>query len=421
MNDPGWGRDKNQDSNQGNDDRDRRNRPGNDDGPPDLDELWRDMNRRLNSFFGRDGGGGSGGGTGGGGPSMKGALIGLLLLSIIGLAIWAVSGVYIIREGESSIELKFGSFSKQKDQAGLTWRLPTPFETHEIVNVEQLRTVEIGFRGELRNKNLNESLMLTSDRSIVDIQFAIQFRVGDPKAYLFNNRLGNVPEDVVRQAGEAAMREVVGRSLIDRVLFAEKEQVGNEAEKLAQRVLDLYGVGITLVDVTVQQVQPPGQVQEAFADANRAGQDKKRLVNEGLAYRARVIPIAQGNAVRVDQEAQAYRSAAVAQADGDSQRFSALLEEYRRAPKVTRDRLYLETMESVFKNTSKLYMDSNKSNNMMYMPLDKLIQPGQTQSAPNSVREEVGRITERVKSATSQSNAGGRDTGGISRDRNAPR
>jgi len=264
--------------------------------------------------------------------------------------------------------------------------------------------------------------MLTSDRSIVDIQFAIQFRVGDPKAYLFNNRLGNVPEDVVRQAGEAAMREVVGRSLIDRVLFAEKEQVGNEAEKLAQRVLDLYGVGISLVDVTVQQVQPPEQVQEAFADANRAGQDKKRLVNEGLAYRARVIPIAQGNAVRVDQEAQAYRSAVVAQADGDSQRFSALLEEYRRAPKVTRDRLYLETMESVFTNTSKLFMDSSKSNNMMYMPLDKLIQPGQQRTAPSSaVREEaLGRITERVKSVTSQS-SGGRENGGITRDRNAPR
>ncbi|MGB7298953.1 MAG: FtsH protease activity modulator HflK [Burkholderiaceae bacterium] len=398
MNDPGWGRNQNQNGDNQRPDNQRPERPGSGDGPPDLDELWRDMNQRLNSLFGRGGGNGQGprGGGGEGGPTMRGALIGLAVLALVGVILWMASGIYIIREGQSSVELRFGKFVRQKDNAGLTARWPYPIETNEIVNTQQLRTVEVGYRNGVRNKNLRESLMLTSDLSIVDMQFAMQYRVGNAKAFLFNNRMGLEPEEIVRQAGEAAMREVVGRSLIDRVLFEEKELVAKEAGDLAQSILDRYGLegltepdgtggaggaGVSLVDVTVQQVQPPEQVQNAFEDANKAGQDRQRLINEGRAYRNRVIPVARGDAERMKQEAEGYRAAVVAEAEGDSDRFSKLLTEYSKAPKVTRDRLYLETMQEIMSRTSKVYIDSSSSNNMMYLPLDKILQQGQQPAA----------------------------------------
>jgi membrane protease subunit HflK len=415
MNDPGWGRNQNQNNDN---QRPGGQRPGNDDGPPDLDELWRDMNQRLNSLFGRGGNGQGPRGPGDGGPTMRGALIGLGVLGVIGIALWLASGIYIIREGQSSIELQFGKFVRQKDNAGLTARWPYPIETHELVNTQQLRTVEIGYRNQVRNKNLRESLMLTSDRSIVDIQFAMQYRVGDPKAFLFNNRMGIVPEEIVRQSGEAAMREVVGRSLIDRVLFEEKELVASEAGDLAQGILDRYGAGVSLVDVTVQQVQPPEQVQDAFEDANKAGQDRERLINEGRAYRNRVIPVARGDAERINQEAEAYRATVVAEAEGDSDRFSQLLNEYSKAPRVTRDRLYLETMQDVMSRTSKIYMDSNSANNMMYMPLDKLLQQNQSNASPRSNAPVQSAPQSRPRD-TQTSSERSRESLRSSRDRNA--
>ena len=384
LNDPGWGR------NQGGDDPDRPpqrppRRPD-PEGPPDLDEIWRDFNRRLNGMFGKGRGGGNGSGRPprgfGEGPSAKGAAMGAGVLVLAALLLWLGSGFYIVQEGQASIVLRFGEYNKQIDQAGFTWRLPFPIETNEIVNTQQLRTVEIGYRNGVRNKNPREALMLTQDQSIVDMQFAVQYRVGNPKDYLFNNNLGPVPEEIARQASETAMREVVGRSSIDQVLYEEKDIVARKARELIQVLLDRYGAGVTIIDVTIQQVQPPEQVQEAFEDANKAAQDRQRLINEGQAYANDVIPKAGGAAARLIQESEGYRERVIASATGDAARFKQILAEYNRAPQVTRDRMYLETMQQVFSNVSKLYVDSKSSGNLLYLPLDKLIQRAAEGEAP---------------------------------------
>ncbi|MEZ5652296.1 MAG: FtsH protease activity modulator HflK [Burkholderiaceae bacterium] len=379
LNDPGWGRNQ-----QGGGDNQR---PGNNnqgDGPPDLDELWRDLNRRLNGMFGRGGRQGPPT-TGGEGPTMRGAGIGLAVLLLVALLLWLGSGFYIIQEGQSSIVLRFGQFTKQIDQAGVNWRFPYPIESNELVNTQQLRTVEVGYRNEVRRKTLRESLMLTLDQSIVDIQFAMQYRISRPADFLFNNRM-TVPEEIVRQAGEAAMREIVGRTGIDQVLFEEKEDVARRASQLVQDILDRYGAGVTIVDVTIQQVQPPEQVQEAFEDANKAAQDRERLINEGQAYANDVIPRARGAAARIAQEAEGYKASVTASAQGDATRFNKLLAEYSKAPEVTRDRLYIETMQQVLGNTSKLLLDS-PSNSLLYLPVDRLMGGRQGQGAASDASD----------------------------------
>lgn len=379
LNDPGWGRGG------GGSDQRPPPRPGND-GPPDLDELWRDFNRRLNGLFRRGGGPRMPGGNGDEPPSMKGAGKGFGLLLLVAVLLWLASGFYIVQEGQASVVLRFGEFKQLVERAGFTWRMPYPIETNEIVDVQQLRTVEVGYRNAVRNKTLRESLMLTLEQSIVDMQFTVQYRVGDVKDYLFNNVLGPVPEEIVRQAAETAMRSTVGRHGVDQVLYEEKEQVAQAARQQIQEILDRYQVGISIVDLTIQQVQPPEQVQAAFEDANKAAQDRERLINEGRAYANDVIPKARGTAARVLQEAEGYRQRIIASAEGDVSRFSQVLEEYAKAPKVTRDRMYLETMERVFANTSKVYLDSRTSGNLLYLPLDKLL----AQSGADASRSGAG-------------------------------
>ena len=218
------------------------------------------------------------------------------------------------------------------------------------------------------------NMMLTQDQSIVDMQFAVQYRLSNPVDYLFNNNPGAASEDLVRQGAEAAMREIVGRKGIDQVLYEEKEAVAKESQKLMQAIVDRYKAGVGIIDVTIQQAQPPEQVQAAFEDANKAAQDRERLINEGRAYANDVIPKARGNAARLGQEADGYRQRVIATADGDASRFKQVLTEYSKAPQVTRQRMYLETMQQVFVNTSKVYVDSRGSGNLLYLPLDKLMQ-----------------------------------------------
>lgn len=376
LNDPGWGRGQ---GSGGNDD-DRRQRPRQSgDGPPDLDELWRDFNRRLNGLFGRRPGGPSPSGPPGGGgfdrgPSLKGAGKGAGLLVLVAVLLWLGSGFYIVPEGQAAAILRFGEFKYVNERAGFTWRMPYPIESHELVNVQQLRQIEIGYRGNVRNKSLKESLMLTQDQSIVDMQFAVQYRLSDPVAWLFNNNPGPAPDELIRQGAEAAMREIVGRRGIDQVLYEEKEAVAKDARQLMQSIVDRYKAGVTIVDVTIQQAQPPEEVQAAFEDANKAAQDRERLINEGRAYANDVIPRASGTAARLGQESEAYRERVVATAEGDAARFRQVLAEYAKAPKVTRDRMYLETMQQVFSNTSKVYVESRSGSNLLYLPLDKLVQ-----------------------------------------------
>ena len=333
----------------------------------------------------------------------------------MGVLLWLGSGFYIIPEGQAAAILRFGEFRTLVDRAGFTWRIPYPIEAHELVNVQQLRQVEIGYRNNVKNKVLKESLMLTEDQSIVDIQFAVQYRLGDPVAWLFNNNPGPVPEEIIRQASETAMREVVARRGVDQVLYEEKEAVAKDTRVLTQSIVDKYKAGISVVDVTIQQAQPPEQVQAAFEDANKAAQDRERLINEGRAYANDVIPKARGTAARLGQEAEGYKQRVIASAEGDASRFRQVLTEYSKAPLVTRERMYLETMQQVFSNTSKILVESRAGGNLLYLPLDKLMQPS---TANGDAARPAPLASERVEAPPEPARA--RDAA-RSRDRDAGR
>jgi membrane protease subunit HflK len=356
----------------------RPQRPGGQDGPPDLDELWRDFNKRLNGLFGKRSGGGSGRGNGGGSsgggmrPDAKGAGIGALAVLGAAALIWLGSGFYIVNEGQAGVVTTFGRYT-ETTPAGFRWRAPWPIQSHEVVDVLSLRTLEIGARG--RADRLKEALMLTDDENIVDMHFTVQYRIKETaegaRDFLFNSKS---PTESVSQSAESAMREVVGRKLMDSVLYESRQEIAEEVRKRMQEMLDRYGTGIVVQAVAIQNAQPPEQVQAAFDDAVRATQDRERQINEGQAYANDVVPKARGLASRLVQEAEGYRSRVTETAAGDAARFRQILVEYNRAPAVTRDRMYLETMQQVFTNASKVMIDTRSNNNLLYLPLDKLMQ-----------------------------------------------
>jgi modulator of FtsH protease HflK len=349
------------------------------DGPPDLDELWRDFNRKLSGLFGGKGGGqppqrGPGGGANGGGggfqPDMKSASLGLSLIAGIAVLVWLGSGVFIVQEGQQAVVTSFGRYTGTRD-AGLQFRWPYPFQGHETVPVTQLRSVEVGRNSVAQSTGLRDSSMLTQDENIVDIRFTVQYRLKDARAFLFENR---APDEAVVLAAESAVREIVGRSKVDQVLYEQRDAVAAELVKSVQAQLDRLNAGIIVANVNVGSVQVPEQVQAAFDDAFKASADRDRFKNEGQAYAADVIPKAQGTASRLKQEADGYRSRVIAEAEGDAQRFRLVLAEYQKAPAVTRDRLYLETMQSVYSNVSKVMVESRNGSNLLYLPLDRLLQ-----------------------------------------------
>jgi membrane protease subunit HflK len=355
------------------------------DGPPDLDELWRDFNRKLSGLFGGKGsgrprGGGDAGGPGGGGPGgespfrpdAKSAGIGVGVIGGVVLLVWLGSGVFIVQEGQQAVVTSFGKFSHTSD-AGIQWRLPYPFQAHETVAVTQLRSAQVGRDTVVPTTGLRDSSMLTQDENIVDIRFTVQYRLKDARAYLFENRN---PDEAVQQAAESSVREIVGRSNVDQVLYEQRDAIAVDLMKSLQGQLDRLNAGILVANVNVQNVQVPEQVQAAFNDAVKAGADRDRFKNEGQAYASDVIPKARGTASRLKEESEGYRSRVVAQAEGDAQRFRSVLAEYQKAPAVTRDRLYLETMQQVFSNVSKVYVDSRSGSSLLYLPLDKLLQSG---------------------------------------------
>jgi membrane protease subunit HflK len=351
---------------------------GRGDGPPDLDELWRDFNRKLSGLFGGKGGAprgnGSGDGGGGGGPNyqpdMKSAGVGAGLVAGIVALIWLGSGIFVVQEGQQAVVTSFGKYTKTVD-AGLQWRMPYPFQANEIVNYTQLRTAEVGRNAVIAATGLRDSSMLTQDENIVDIRFTVQYRLKDARAFLFENR---DPEAAVTLAAESAVREIVGKSKIDSVLYEQRDAIATELAKSVQGQLDRLKAGIVVVNVNVQSVQPPEQVQAAFEDTLKAGQDGDRLKKEGLAYASDVIPKAQGTSARLREEAEGYKSRVVAQAQGDAQRFNSVLAEYQKAPAVTRDRMYIDTMQQVYTNVSKVMIDTRNNSNLLYLPLDKLLQ-----------------------------------------------
>jgi membrane protease subunit HflK len=300
---------------------------------------------------------------------------GIGVLIALALLVWLGSSFYIVDASERGIVLQFGSF-KEMTEPGLRWRLPWPIQSHEVVNLARVRTIEIGYRGS--TKVPKEALMLTDDENIVSVEFAVQYLLKDPQAFLFKNRN---PEDTVMQAAETAIREVVGKSKMDFVLNEGRDVIAASTQKLIQDILDRYDTGIQIRSVTMQSTQPPGQVQAAFDDAVKAGQDKERQRNEGQAYANDVIPRAKGTAARLQQESEGYRARMIATAEGDASRFKQILTEYNKAPEVTRQRMYLETVQQVYANTSKIMIDAKGNGNLLYLPLDKLMQAASVQAA----------------------------------------
>lgn len=344
QNDPQWG---------------RRNNSGGE--PPDLDEVL----QRLLAPFRRMLGGGrppvAGNGPGGAGIAL---IAGIIVL------VWVATGFYIVDESARGVVTRFGKYA-ETTTPGLRWHLPYPVEQVEVVNISQVRTLELGYRGNVRSKVLKESLMLTDDENIVDLQFAVQYVLKSPEDFIFNNRSA---EESVLQAAETAIRETVGKSKMDFVIYEGREQVARDAQALMQQILDRYKTGVAISRVTMQSAQPPEQVQAAFDDAVKAGQDRERQKNEGEAYANDVVPRARGMASRLLEEANGYQQSVIAKAEGDASRFSALLAEYRKAPGVTRERLYIETMQQVYANTTKVLVDQKQGGgSLLYLPLDKLI------------------------------------------------
>lgn len=337
-------------------------------GGSDLDQIVRRLQQKLGGLFGgRKGGGGDDPGAG------RASGIGAGLIATVALVVWLLSGLYIVQQGERGVVLRFGK-QAEVTEVGLRWHLPFPLEKVEKVNVEKVSTIEIGYRSNLRSggktKVPKEALMLTEDENIIEIEFAVQYKIKDATEFLFQVR---DQETTITQATESAVREVVGRSSLDYV-FENRKNVELGVKEQLQKILDSYRAGVLIQAVEMQRAQPPEEVKAAFDDAVRAREDRERLKNEAEAYANDVIPRARGAAARMLQEAEGYKASTVARAEGDARRFSAIAGEYAKAPGVTRERLYIETMEQVYSNTTKIFVDQKAGNNLLYLPLDKLVQ-----------------------------------------------
>lgn len=343
---------------------------GRNDGPPDLDELWRDFNRKLSGMFGGKSGGPTNPGNAGGPPDMKGAGIGVGLIAGVVVLGWLASGFFIVQEGQQGVVTSFGKYSKTVE-AGFQWRLPYPFQAHEIQPVSQLRQVEVGRSSVVAATGLRDSSMLTQDENIVDIRFTVQFTIRDLRDFLFENR---DPEQAVLLAAESAVREIVGKNTMDSVLYEQRDAIAADLIKSIQAQLDRLKAGIQIKNVNVQSVQPPEQVQAAFEDAFKANANREQLKNEAQAYANDVIPRARGDSARLREQAEGYKARVVATAEGDAQRFKSVLTEYQKAPQVTRERLYTDAMQQIYSNVSKVMVDTKNGSNMLYLPLDKLLQ-----------------------------------------------
>lgn len=374
-------------------------------GPPDLDEVMRSMQEKLGGLFG--------GGKGGGQSSSS--LPGLGLIAIVALVLWALTGLYIVDAGNRGVETRFGAYT-ETTQPGLHWHFPTPIEAVDIVNIEQQRFLEIGYRSGDRQQSIGlvprEALMLTEDENIVNVQLAVQFQVKDAKDFLFNVV---EPSATLKQVAESAERGVIGNSSMDFVLTEGRTEVVSDIKGSIQEIMDKYKAGVIVTSVNLQDAQPPEEVQAAFEDAIKAREDKQRFINEAKAYRNEVLPKARGAAARQIQSAEAYKAKVVSRSEGEASRFEQLLTEYNKAPEVTRKRLYLESIESVIKGTNTVMVDVKSSNNLVYLPLDKL---AGTKSLPiQATRKKTDYIKSPGSSTTNTSNTRQSSRGRVGRGR----
>jgi modulator of FtsH protease HflK len=386
-------------------------------GPPDLDELWRDFNAKLSGLFGQRKGGGSTPPPSGdpSGPQFKVARFGIGVIAAVLVAIWLSTGFFIVQEGQQAVITQFGRYHSTVG-AGFNWRLPYPFQRNELVFVTQIRSVDVGRDNIIKATGLRESAMLTEDENILEIKFAVQYRLTDARAYLFETKN---PTDTVVQAAETAVREVVGKMKMDAAMSEERDQIGPRIRTIMQAILDQYKVGVEVVGINLQQggVRPPEQVQAAFDDVLKAGQERERAKNEAEAYANDVVPRAVGAASRLKQEADGYKARIVAQAEGDAQRFKSLVGEYQKAPQVMRDRLYIDAMQQIYSNTTKVLVDTKQGSNLLYLPLDKIIQQTNTANATvnTPAADAAGTGTNALSANPAASDARARD--GRSRDR----
>jgi len=369
INDPRWGRGDGNGENKGQDPKrpQEQKRPSKDkdgEGPPDLDEMWRDFNKKLAGLFGKK--------PAGGGPrpdNGRTAKIGLGIVVGALIAIYLGSGVFVVQDGNVGVVSRFGKYEGQADQ-GVHWRLPYPFESHEIVNTSQIRSVDIGRNNTLTQANVRDASLLTHDADIVDVRFAVQYQIKSATDYLFRNL---DPEQNVTESAQAAIREIAGTHSTDELLFKDHEALRAKLVDRIQASLDSYKTGLQVTGVTIQSVQVPAQVQPAFEEAAKVRQDNERAVDTAKAYADQLLPRAKTDAARMIDEAKGYSNRAVSQAQGNAERFKQVYAEYSKAPAVIRQRMYLDTMQQIYSRATKVFVDSKSSNNVVYLPLDKLV------------------------------------------------
>lgn len=371
------------------------------------DDQRQQQRRESGARNGGNGRGGNGGGLFGGGRGARAGGFSVSVLAVCAVIGWSVSGFYIVPEGQTGVVTTFGAYSKST-MPGINWHLPAPIQDVELVDVSSVRTAEIGMRG--TTDRLREALMLTDDENIVDVQFNVQYRIKPEtgaKDYLFNTR---APDASVTQAAESAMREVVGRKAMDSVLFESKAEIAEAVRNSMQAMLDRYSTGIEVMSVAIQNAQPPQQVQAAFNDAVKAGQDRERQINLGEAYMNAVIPKAQGTASRLKEEAEGYKARVVETARGDADRFTSVYTEYAKAPQVTRDRIYVDAMRDIYQNVTKVYVDQKSGSNLLYLPLDKIV--ASTQAAAKSEADSAVPTSSAAAASISAPNTAGTNSAG---------
>ncbi|KVG73498.1 FtsH protease activity modulator HflK [Burkholderia ubonensis] len=371
INDPRWGRGEGNGGTQPRANESKRPPGGDGEGPPDLDEMWRNFNRRLSGLFGGKGGNGFRPDNGRAARVGVGIVIGVLV------AVYAGSGLFVVPEGQTGVVLQMGRLTGTVEQ-GVHWRAPYPFASHEIVDTSQNRSVEVGRNNVVRLANVKESAMLTRDADIVDVRFAVQYRIRSATDYLFRSV---DPERSVTQAAQAAVRAIVGTRSAADILNQDRDALRQQVSEAIQRDLDRYHTGLEVTSVTMQSVAAPEQTQAAYGEVAKARDEREAAKRAAQAYASDLLPKAQGDAAKLIDEAKAYADRVVTQAEGDAERFKQVYAQYSKAPAVIRERMYLETMQEIYSNSTKIFVGSKGGNNVLYLPLDKLVEQGRQSAA----------------------------------------
>ncbi|WP_244815895.1 FtsH protease activity modulator HflK [Caballeronia sp. Lep1P3] len=380
INDPRWGRsDGNGVKNDSKRPQDGKRGNGKEEGPPDLDEMWREFNRRIAGVFGRKPGGGMPRDNG------RGTKIGLGIVIGVLVAIYLGSGVFVVQDGHVGVVSQFGKYRQTVPQ-GIHWRLPYPLQSHDIVDTSQVRSVEIGRGAALSQGNVRDASLLTKEADILDVRFAVQYQIKSPTDFLFRNL---DPDQSVTEAAQAAVREIAGATSTDDLLYKDRDALRGRLTESIQRSLDAYRTGLQVTGVTMQSVQVPTQVQAAFEEASRVRQDNERARETAEAYASQLLPRAKADAAKMIDEATAYSNREVTQAQGDAERFKQVYAEYAKAPALIRQRMYLDTMQQIYSRTTKVFVDSKAGNNVVYLPLDKLVDATRQQAKDSAANGSV--------------------------------